>query len=220
MKKNYILGNSKNSIAKAVFNLNTVLAFLFILFGISSSFGQSDNCATTTLTVGATCVTTNYTIANTFTNSGVTLTCTGTSHKDGWFTFTTDATTTQINIAGTSNRNLGLGLYTGSCGSLTQVACTIPGTANASLTATVLPSTTYKLRLMRTNNVGTDNMEGTVCVYKATPSGSCTPSSTSTLDYVSNFATTGGVTNINNPSAGLSGTGYGDFYATNSKRKR
>lgn len=38
MKKNYILGNSKNSIAKAVFNFNTVLAFLFILFGISSSF--------------------------------------------------------------------------------------------------------------------------------------------------------------------------------------
>lgn len=44
MKKNYILGNSKNSIAKAVFNLNTVLTFLFILFGISSSFGQTNNC--------------------------------------------------------------------------------------------------------------------------------------------------------------------------------
>ena len=38
MNKNYTLINPKNSIAKAVFNLNTVLAFLFILFGISSSF--------------------------------------------------------------------------------------------------------------------------------------------------------------------------------------
>ncbi len=44
----------------------------------------------------------------------------------------------------------------------------------------------------------------------------CTPVSTNTLDYISNFSTTGGITNINNPSGGLSGTGYGDFYATHS----
>lgn len=44
----------------------------------------------------------------------------------------------------------------------------------------------------------------------------CTPTSTYTSDYISSFSTTGGVTNINNASGGLSGTGYGDFYATHS----
>ena len=40
MKKKYTLIHPKNSVVKSVFSLNTVLAFLFFLFGISSSFGQ------------------------------------------------------------------------------------------------------------------------------------------------------------------------------------
>lgn len=40
MTKNYTLIHPKSSIVKSVFTLNTVLAFLFVLFGMSSSFGQ------------------------------------------------------------------------------------------------------------------------------------------------------------------------------------
>jgi hypothetical protein len=42
----------------------------------------------------------------------------------------------------------------------------------------------------------------------------CIPTSTNTSDYISNFSTTGGLTNISNLSSGLSGTGYGNFYNT------
>jgi hypothetical protein len=47
-------------------------------------------------------------------------------------------------------------------------------------------------------------------------SSNCIPTSNYTSDYISNFATTGGVTNISNPSGGFSGTGYGDFYSIHS----
>lgn len=149
--------------------------FLFFIF-TSITFAQSNNCAATpTLTVGTTCVTTNYNVTNvSFTDSGVTESCTGTSWRDGWYTFTTGATTTQISIDGTSNRQLGLALYSGACGSLSEVTCTIPNNANASLTnITVSPNTTYRLRLMRTNNAGNNNMTGTICVYDTTPVTVC-----------------------------------------------
>ena len=42
----------------------------------------------------------------------------------------------------------------------------------------------------------------------------CVPSSTSALDYISSFATTGGVTNINRTSTSMSSGGYGNLYNT------
>jgi len=42
----------------------------------------------------------------------------------------------------------------------------------------------------------------------------CIPTSTFTSDYISGFSTTGGLTNISNTPTTLSGTGYGNFYAT------
>ena len=182
------------------------ILFLFSLF-VQNGFAQSNNCAATpTLTVGATCVPTNYNVASTFTDSGVTESCTGTSNRDGWFTFSTGASTTSITISGTSNRKLGLGLYSGACGSLVETTCTTPNTANASLTnITVTPSTTYRLRLMLTNN-STKNMTGTICVADVTPSAAyCTPTNTySTSYYISGVTTTGGVANISNTPTGFS----------------
>lgn len=195
-------------------------SFLLLFFALFTSvfFGQSNNCAATpTLTIGATCVTTNYSITDAaFTNSGVTESCTGTSFRDGWFTFTTDATTTSITITGTSNRELGLALYSGACGSLTEITCTIPTTANASLTnVTVTPSTTYRIRLMRTNNGNNNDMTGTICVISvAAPSAApyCTPTNTySTSYYITNVTSTGGVANFNNNSAGFAA--YSNFSA-------
>lgn len=99
------------------------LLLLLILAPFFNVWGQSDNCATTsTLTVGTSCTTTSYSVLGTsptvFNNDGPTP-CTGTSYRDGWFAFTTDATTYAVSITGTSNRNLGLAVYSGSCGSLT-----------------------------------------------------------------------------------------------------
>lgn len=148
--------------------LKKIFLLLVVLFGTFSGFGQVDNCAaTSTLSVGTSCSTTNYTVAATFNNDGP-APCNGTSWRDGWFTFTTDATTTSVTIQGTSDRVLGLALYSGTCGTLSQVACSVLGNANANLTnINVLANTSYLLRLMRTNNANNNSMVGTICVYKS-----------------------------------------------------
>jgi hypothetical protein len=189
---------------KLSFLWKNVYVFLFFIF-TTITFAQSNNCAATpTLSVGATCVTTNYNVAGTFTESGVSVSC-GTSLRDGWFTFTTDATTTLIDIQGTSNRRLGLAVYSGACGSLTEVpsACTIPNAANASLTnITVTPSTTYRLRLMRTNGPNTNDMTGTICITKITPpSGNFTCATATTLPCAT--------TNLAGTTLGSSNTAHG-----------
>jgi hypothetical protein len=156
---------SFNSLVIKNKTIKKVAMLIFLILFCRNSFAQSDNCATaSSLTVGTTCVTTNYIITSTFTNDGP-APCNGSSSRDGWFSFTTNSTTNRITIQGTSNRNLGLSLYSGTCGSLTQIACSVPGTANASLNnINVLPNTTYLLRLMRTNT-GTNNMNGTICIF-------------------------------------------------------
>ena len=176
-------------------SLKNFLVFLFFIF-TSTSFGQSNNCAATpTLTIGTTCTTTNYNVDKIFTDSGAAKSCTDTSYRDGWFTFTTGATTTQISIDGTSNKQLGLALYNGACGSLSEVTCTIPNNANASLTnITVSPSTTYRLRLMRTNNGNNNDMTGTICVIDTTPAA-CTGTPTAGTTTVS-------------PTSGAAGSSY------------
>ncbi len=211
-KANYLKNKLLLHLKKQIIKKTTLFVFAFFIF-TTTTFSQTDACATTaTLNVGTTCVTTNYSVTNTYTDSGVTKSCSGTSYRDGWYAFTTDATTTLISITGTSDRNLGLALYSGTCGSLTEISCSIPATANASLSnITVLPSTTYLLRLMRTNNLGTNSMTGTVCVTKLTPTY-CTPTNTaSTSYYITNVTSTGGVANFNNNSAGFAA--YSNFSA-------
>lgn len=167
-KQHYKTSKSGNSLQKN--NFLSILSLFLVLISTALQ-AQTDTCsAPTTLTVGTGCSTTAYNVKKGFDNDGPT-SCSGTSYRDGWYQFTTDATTTLITIEGTSDRQLGLGVYTGTtCGSLTQVACTVPGNANATLTnITVSPNTTYKLRLMRTNNANNNDMSGTICVYKPSP---------------------------------------------------
>src|SRR6187402_952553 len=93
-----------------------LLVSIFFIFG-NVSYAQSDACsgATSLGIPGTSCATTSYTVAQTFTNSTTEAPapCTGTSYRDGWYTFTTDATTTNITINGTSDRILGLAIYSG-----------------------------------------------------------------------------------------------------------
>jgi hypothetical protein len=144
---------------------------LIFLLSVNLTHAQSDACSSATSlgTVGTSCgIPLSYNVTSGFTNAGPALaTCAGTSFRDGWYTFVTDATTTNISINATSNRNIGLVVYSGTCAGLTQIACTIPGAADATLTSvTVSPGTIYYLRIMRTNNATANNMTGTVCVFK------------------------------------------------------
>ena len=160
------------SFAKSIKLFSLLFAFVFYT---NVSFSQTDTCTTpTSISIGATCTTTNYNVASGFNNDGQ-APCTGTSFRDGWYIFTTGATTTSISIQGTSNRQMGIAIYTGAgaCNALIQQGCIVPGAANATLNATVTPSTTYKLRIMRTNNNTANNMTGTICIVDTTPASVC-----------------------------------------------
>ena len=154
---------------------STLFLVFFLTIFSHNGFGQSDTCtAPPVLTVGTTCSTTPYNIANAFTNNPaipLTAPCSATPTRDGWFIFTTNATTTNITITAAGNvtgHRIGLAIYTGSCGSLVLVTggCVIPAAASGSLSnVTVLPNTTYYLRLMRIfGSAATDDMTGTICV--------------------------------------------------------
>jgi hypothetical protein len=85
-------------------------------------------------------------------------------------------------------------------------------TATLNITNATFVMNGYLYRASATNSCGTSSFSNSALltvnlVY-------CTPSSTNSIDYISSFVTSGGITNINNPSAGISGTGYGNFYAT------
>lgn len=139
------------------------------------------------------------------------------SYRDGWYRFTTSPTTISISIEGTSNRRMGYALYSGTCGSLTEVNCNVPSNVRDLdwINVPVSPNTTYYLRVIRSNNDNNNDMEGGICVsHQTTSSPHCTPISTNTIDYISNFSTSGGSTNISNLNSGFSTGGYGDFYAT------
>src|ERR1700745_795891 len=76
----------------------TVLSFAFIFITkLLLAQTQSDDCATpVTLTPGTTCVNTTSTLFNA-TSSGIAGSCTGTKY-DVWYTFTTPANCTSVNI--------------------------------------------------------------------------------------------------------------------------
>lgn len=147
------------------------LHFLFLLsllFVYEISTGQTDNCSINSISVQSSCLTSNYTITKSNKLSPELLSC-GIGQRDGWFSFTTGVSTTHINIEGTSDQELGLVVYSGSCISLTEVFCTVPYSANASITnLTVSPNTTYFLRIVKTNSAN-KVMNGTICVYNSTP---------------------------------------------------
>lgn len=178
MKKNYTFTNQ------------CFCAVLLLLF-TTSSIAQIDVCGTgaTTIPVNTSCVNTAYTIPASFANDGP-APCSGTSYRDGWYQFTTDATTSSVIITGTSDRQMGLAIYT-ACGGA-YAACTMPGTTGATLTATVAPSTTYYLRIMRTNNANNNAMTGNICVTKvvsAVSNDECSTAITLPVNTSCTFAT-------------------------------
>src|SRR6218665_1486946 len=139
----------------------------------STASAQSDACSgAPTLTVNTSCVTTAYNVNKNWSTEAASPTpscysATTTNSRDGFYQFTTGASTTQVTITATTNKDLVLVLYSGACGSLTQVSCVDAGASGVTetMTVTVTPGTTYRVRLIRkaTNN---NNMTGNICIYE------------------------------------------------------
>lgn len=132
------------------------------------AFSQSDLCSgAPSLTPGTSCVTTAFSIPQTFGNELASPSC-ATSYRDGWFQFTATATTCTITCVN-NNRDVGIAVYSGTtCVAGNFVTGTCADAVSGIGTETVAMSTTigqtYKIRVMRTNNSGTNNMDGTICI--------------------------------------------------------
>lgn len=90
-------------------------------------------------------------------------TCAGTSDDDVWFQFTAINTTHSIalnNITG-STTDLVHGLYTGSCGALTQVYCSDPNTSTAT---GLIPGQTYYVRVYSWTSTPGQTSEFDLCI--------------------------------------------------------
>ncbi|MBX2960796.1 MAG: hypothetical protein KF732_12665, partial [Flavobacteriales bacterium] len=177
------------------------------------SFSQLNNCGANALTVNSSCVTTAYNVATAFTNSIASPSC-ATSYRDGWYTFTATSTSTTITV--TNNRDAGIAVYTGGCGTLTEVGCVNAGgnSVTETLVQTTVIGTTYYVRIMRVNNANANDMTGNICVYNTPIPAGCTPNTTiASIPYVqTGFNTSGSGDDFSSSNACGSSYMNGDDY--------
>lgn len=148
-----------------------LLVFL-ICFGIQG-YGQinpTDGCPTiSVLPVNASCVQNTYFMSGTFTNGAlIAPSCGGaTSNRDdGWYSFVATATAITIEEVSTDRTHL-IQVYT-ACGASPIAGSCALNTANNINTVNLTGLTigvTYYIQLQRRSGLGTDNMNGTICVY-------------------------------------------------------
>lgn len=150
-----------------------LLIFVFLsasLFSIRNVNAQTDLCAgAPALPVNISCVNTAYVVASAFATEIGAPTCHVVGVDDAYFTFV--ATATSTTIYATTNRNLGISVYTGACGALAQVACVNAG-GNAvpeTLTFVTVIGTTYYVRMTRVAAGAIGNMTGNICIYETNP---------------------------------------------------
>lgn len=133
--------------------------------------GQSDECASApTLTVGASCSNTNWTVPQTYTNSSIAYPgCVAGNYRDGWYSFVATSTFTTVRVEN-FDRQMGMAVYS-ACNAANLVSCAdaVTGQGVETSTFTTTVGTTYRVRIIRTNNNGGNDMTGTICVYNAPP---------------------------------------------------
>ena len=184
------------------------LSFLFLLIS-TLTFGQGATCATATpLTIDGACGSGSVNGTTEFPP-----TCTG-WQRAVYYSFTVSSGPQNITITANSGaRNLVLGLFSGTCATLSNLQCVDVNTTNGAqtetITATNLANGTYYIAVGNTTN---HNMTlNSICVA-TTPISYCTIGTTSNSYWINNFSTTGGLTNISNATAYSTG-GYGNFTA-------
>ena len=111
------------------------LVFLFFIFSTFLSFGQGTSCATAeTLVIDGACDT-----ATSLTQTINTAVCGVTNwRRIGYYTFTVSSGPQNITItANSGNRNLVLGLFSGTCGTPINIQCMDANTINGAQTETI-----------------------------------------------------------------------------------
>lgn len=131
---------------------------------------SNDECSTATvLTANTSCNNVSGTL-NSATNSGIAATCGGTADDDVWYQFTAISgpltTVTLSSLGSALTGNTTLELFSGSCGSLTSIACASGTSVSASLTA----GNVYYVRVYSTGATAiTSNGGFSICVATPAP---------------------------------------------------
>lgn len=188
--KNYLLTQKKKSL---VFSY---LAFFFFLFTMNG-FSQGNTCATaTSLTINGACD------SGTITTDPNTAICGGTTwRRVGYYSFTVTGGPLNITVTAQSNaRNLVMGLFSGSCASLTNINCADADSTNGVQTETItatLNNGTYYIAVGNTRN--NDLTLNSVCVTSSAP-----PSTNFTCATATNLPC--GTTNLAGTTVGSTGS--------------
>lgn len=137
-------------------------------------FSQSNDCANAVSlnAGGGSCVQTAYNVTNTFTHTGTDPNCGGTGEVDGWFTFTATHVLTEIEASISAGSDLYLTVYSGSCGSLTEVACSDANGSGQGEVAKIYTTVGDQYWIMLTTNA-TSTFSGNVCVFESSDNTDC-----------------------------------------------
>lgn len=99
--------------------------------------------------------------------------CSGSNSDDAWGWFEATSTRTAITFDPASNHRPIMHVFTGACGSLTQVACYNGGAngRNAEVNIATTPGANYAIRIQR--HATSDAMNGSICIRPALTNDEC-----------------------------------------------
>ncbi|MEO5569886.1 MAG: HYR domain-containing protein [Bacteroidia bacterium] len=130
--------------------------------------GSCSSAAAQQVTVGTTTGSLNYN-DGTVNDPTVSGSC-GAAAQDGWLWFTALSSSTEIHFTNGSNRDAALYVYSGACGTLTQVACAnnTGSSGDETIVVATISGTSYKIRVVRVSGTS-GNLSGTVGVFNVAP---------------------------------------------------
>lgn len=150
-------------------NQNTMKKILLITLMFISTLvkAQGDLCSSATvLTINTTCTGSAANIVAANTASGQTpLPSCGANWKDIWYKFSGTGGLVTVKYTPVAGRDALMAVYTGSCGSLTEIDCADlngNGSAEVSILENTTVGVTYFVRVMRFNS---GSMNGTICAW-------------------------------------------------------
>jgi gliding motility-associated-like protein len=202
------------------------IRYIFLLSGIliySFSFSQSDNCSSATLLS----VTANCSAPVSGTTAGATASiagCSGNADDDVWYKFVATATSHQITVTASATFDPVVQLFSGTCSTLTTIACQDLGANGTSETiyATGLTiGATYTIRVYH-YGAGSGSSTFTICITNPPPApanNNCSGAISLSVNAACSY-TAGTSAGATQSSVGCAGTADDDvwfsFVATNS----
>lgn len=162
--------------------------------------------------VGSSCTYSDFDKPGSFTATFTASGCSGGNYDDAWGWFTATAAITNITFDPDDNHRPIMHIYTGACGSLTQVTCVNSGGNGNNAVITDLattPGQTYMIRIQRHND--NSGMNGRLCVWSPPPPANDDPCGAVSLTVGASCSSTA-ATNINaTATAGIPAPGCGNY---------